>query len=131
MRIRLEYTFFILSFLALSCNAQVGVDEGLIIGEWKAYKKELRGGKVETIDGGKEYKAEDHLIFKSNGTIENLRFELSFSYRIDGEYLYINKEKHLIEKLTKDRLVFVQHSDEMPNDPLAFRTYFRRVVDED
>ncbi|MHA7100138.1 hypothetical protein [Roseivirga pacifica] len=123
--------FLVVLFVSCSCSAQSDSKEDLIIGEWKAYKKELRGGKVETIDGGKEYKADDHMGFKADGIVENIRFELSFPYRVEGKFLYINREKFLIEELTEKRLIIVQHSDEMPEDPLAFRSYYNKVINED
>lgn len=102
----------------------------MIIGEWKEYKKELKGGKVETIGEWQEYKADDHMVFRSDGIVENLRFELSFPYKLEGKFLYINKEKFLIEELTNKRLIIVQYSDEMPEDPLAFRRFYNKKIDE-
>ena len=113
-------------FVFISSQAQKKDNKGLIIGTWKGVKKELKNGETgenHTFDG-KPYKTTEVITLKKDGTGIEYSLGLTFTYSFSGDILVLGNRKYLIEKLTGNELVLLEYSDNYPDDPLAFRTYF-------
>jgi hypothetical protein len=101
----------------------------ILIGTWKGIKQDLRNGETGekyTLDG-KPYSTDEVLKFLPEGKGDDLTNKMSFVYSLNGKILTIGDRQYYIDKLTKTELILIEYSENDPENPMAFRTFYTRV----
>jgi len=97
-----------------------------IIGRWKGVKMDLRNGETgeKYTLNGQPYETDDEMVFQADGKVNDITNKMIFSYKINSKILSIGDRKFIIQRLLDSEMVLIEYSEDDPENPLAFRTYY-------
>lgn len=126
-----KWIFFLaLFFISTLCASPQTRDKyDALKGIWEGSRRETRDGETgETITiDGKPYNFDYLIEFRDEGVFYDINNNQVLNYAIlDSGLLHVGNSFYVIEKLTSDSLVLLEYDKEDPDNPLVFRTYYKR-----
>jgi len=116
--------FCLLIIFSFDLTAQS--ENTFIIGRWKGVKMDLRNGETgeKYTLNGQPYETDDEMVFQADGKVNDITNKMIFSYQINSKILSIGDRKFIIQRLLDSEMVLIEYSEDDPENPLAFRTYY-------
>jgi len=116
--------FCLLIIFSFDLTAQS--ESTFIIGRWKGVKMDLRNGETgeKYTLNGQPYETDDEMVFQADGKVNDITNKMIFSYQINSKILSIGDRKFIIQRLLDSEMVLIEYSEDDPENPLAFRTYY-------
>jgi len=116
--------FCLLIIFSFDLTAQS--ENTFIIGRWKGVKMDLRNGETgeKYTLNGQPYETDDEMVFQADGKVNDITNKMIFSYKINSKILSIGDRKFIIQRLLDSEMVLIEYSEDDPENPLAFRTYY-------
>lgn len=127
MRLRFKIIFCVIATMSVF-SFQAQNNQKLLLGKWVGTIEETRSGNRK-LKGGRDRKELGVYEFKQNGIVVDNTLSPSkteYKYILKGSILYLGSLKFKIEKINSSELVMIDYDEKDPNNPLAFRHYFKK-----